>query len=170
MEVLWFTKHFHVNVLYGCKHYSSILKMWKVRPRNINLLIITQFASKSSYSYFQSMEHLEKGCGEVTSWDLGKVGKFPSRTSSSVHQRQEPKGLQYPGGSKRGQEATKRAPSFLQMGFFQPAQLREQVLVKIRPLIPGCPPRKDKKEGRRPFVWLPVQLPPHDLLSLILFF
>lgn len=73
MDVLWFTEHFHINVLHDCKHYSSILKVQKLRPRDIESLIVTQveepqFVSTSSYSYFQSMEPLKKGQGEVTFW------------------------------------------------------------------------------------------------------
>lgn len=86
MEVLWFTKNFHINLFFDSKDYSSILKIRKLRPRNINLLIVTQveesqFESRFSYSYFQSMERLGKGGGGgnflvVGNWKVSEQDKL----------------------------------------------------------------------------------------------
>lgn len=70
--------------------YFMILKVIppKLGCRNINLLMITQvkkpkFESKSSYSYFQRMEHIGKCFYSRTNFlDVEKVGKFQRRTSS----------------------------------------------------------------------------------------
>lgn len=130
MEMLWFTKHFHINLFYDIEDYSSILKMRKLRPGNINLLMVTQveepeFQSKSSYSYFQRMEHIGKcweggeffGCRE--GWEVSEQDKL------SGLPKVEPKGLQYPGDSKRRQETTKNGSSISAAGLLHPAQLRE---------------------------------------------
>lgn len=130
MEMLWFTKHFHINLFYDIEDYSSILKMRKLRPGNINLLMVTQveepeFQSKSSYSYFQRMEHVGKcweggeffGCRE--GWEVSEQDKL------SGSPKVDPRDFSIQETAKDDRRPQRMAPAFLRLGLLHPAQLRE---------------------------------------------
>lgn len=75
---------------------SCLLRIRKLRPKIINLLMDTQveepeFESKPFSSISKEWNMLENGRSGVNFGGIGKVGKFQSRTSSQVHQRWEPR-------------------------------------------------------------------------------
>lgn len=62
---------------------------------------------------------------EVNFLDVGKVGKFQSRTSSQVHQRWNPRDFNIQETAKDDRRPQRMAPAFLRPGLLHPAQLRK---------------------------------------------